>query len=78
MKTFTSTLNLGDSVSIILDSVHKIRWCYITAIKFEDTGDIKYDVKLGGTTGVKFYDIPSNVVEPTEVEPINTAKSELQ
>lgn len=67
MNAFHFEHNIGDSVSVLIEN-HKIRWCTITAIKFEEKS-VKCDVQL--PKGGKLYDVESSRITSTASEGLN-------
>lgn len=67
-------------VTLTLSRSVKIRWCTICAIKQEDNGSIRYDLKVPSDTELgytRMYDIDANLIEGIEVEANDIARSEL-
>ena len=73
MKIFNSIYGIGDTVTLTIGG-NKIRWCTVTAVKFEEK-NIRYDLMIEGH---KVYDVSELQIEAIETEPTINAKNELQ
>ena len=69
---YTAKHSLGSIVTFRLGD-HKIRWCSVTAIKFEEPG-CRYDLLVQGN---KVYDVLESQIEGIEEEADSINKGEL-